>query len=214
MHFSVCWKSQPFRHFRSLTGYSQDVLNHASTFRRFTSMLRRAFALAIAFGFTSSVAALYAQTLPPVSVTDTTKRVGVASTPASSSAEHPSAAPQAMATRLTGTVQVDGRLDESIWQSAAPITQLYQVRPTEGAPPSQRTEIRVVYDDEAIYVGARMFDDKPSSIVARLARRDADTGSDYILIQFDPYHNHNGDASFMLNPEIGRASCRERVYSK
>ena len=163
-------------------------------------MLRRAFALAIAFGFTSSVAALYAQTLPPVSATDTTRRVGVASTPASSSAEHPSAAPQAMATRLTGTVQVDGRLDESIWQSAAPITQLYQVRPTEGAPPSQRTEIRVVYDDEAIYVGARMFDDKPSRIIGRLARRDADTGSDYILIQFDPYHNHNGDASFMLNP--------------
>jgi hypothetical protein len=165
------------------------------------SMPRRAFAFAFALALTWPLH-LHGQTTgtQTAATADTTKRVGVPSTPASSNAEHAAAAPQTIAARLTGTVQVDGRLDEAVWQSAPAITQLHQFRPVEGAPPSQRTEVRVVYDDEAIYVGARMFDDQPNKIVARLARRDAETGSDYILIQFDPYHNHNGDASFMLNP--------------
>jgi hypothetical protein len=165
-------------------------------------MFRRAFAIAFAMGIALPGTVVHAQTsgTATVAATDTTKRVGVPSTPASSNPQHASAAPQATATRLTGTVQVDGRLDEPVWQTAPAVSQLVQFRPIEGGPPSQRTEVRVVYDDEAIYVGARMFDDKPAQIVARLARRDADTGSDYIMIQFDPYHNHNGDASFMLNP--------------
>jgi hypothetical protein len=166
-------------------------------------MFRPAFAYAVAFACAVPGAVLHAQAIngaQTAAAADTTKRVGVPSTPPSSNTEHASAAPQTMATRLTGTVQVDGRLDETIWQTAPAITQLHQFRPVEGAPPSQRTEIRIVFDEEAIYVGARMFDDKPSGIVGRLARRDSETGSDYILIQFDPYHNHNGDASFMLNP--------------
>ncbi|HEY0674422.1 MAG TPA: DUF5916 domain-containing protein [Longimicrobiales bacterium] len=149
------------------------------------------------------VAALHAQTptgTAALAAVDTTKRVGVPSTPASSNAAHASGSPRAMAARLSGTVQVDGLLDEAIWQTPATVGQLHQLRPVEGAPPSQKTEVRVVYDDEAIYVGARMYDDQPAGIVGRLARRDSETGSDYILVQFDPYHNHNGDASFMLNP--------------
>ena len=164
-------------------------------------MSRRALTCLFAFVF-ASAGMLRAQTTGThtAAATDTTKKVGVPSTPTSNNAEHASAAPIAQATRLTGSVQVDGQLNEDIWKTAPAITQLHQFRPTEGAPPSQRTEIRIVFDDEAIYVGARMYDDQPNKIVARLARRDAETGSDFILIQFDPYHNHNGDASFMLNP--------------
>ncbi len=139
----------------------------------------------------------------PLAAADTPTR-NAASTPASSNPAHAGAAPAAQATRLAGTVQVDGHLDEAVWQTAAPITRLTQIRPTEGGEPSQRTEVRVVYDDEAIYVGARMYDDQPAGIVGRLARRDSETGSDYILIQFDPYHNHNGDASFSLTAAGGR----------
>ena len=140
----------------------------------------------------------------PIASADTPTRTPVASTPASSNPAHAGAAPAAQAMRLDGTVHVDGRLDEAIWQTVPPITRLIQLRPNEGTEPSQRTEVRVAYDAEAIYVGARMYDDDPSGIVGRLARRDEETGSDYILIQFDPYHNHNGDASFSLTAAGGR----------
>ena len=140
----------------------------------------------------------------PIASADTPTRTPIASTPASSNPAHAGAAPAAQAMRLDGTVHVDGRLDEAIWQTVPPITRLIQLRPNEGREPSQRTEVRVAYDAEAIYVGARMYDDDPSGIVGRLARRDEETGSDYILIQFDPYHNHNGDASFSLTAAGGR----------
>lgn len=169
-------------------------------------MFRRATALAFATAFCLPVVgqAQASNGTQTVAVTDSTKRIGAPSTPAASNPAHASAAPAAQATRLAGTVSVDGRLDEAVWQTIPAITQLYQFRPTEGAPPTERTEVRIAYDDEAIYVAARMFDSQPDKIVGRLARRDADTGSDLILIQFDPYHNHNGDASFSLNPAGAR----------
>ena len=166
-------------------------------------MYRRAFACASALALLLPLAAGQAQTpngTVAQTAADTTSRMGLASTPPSNDPAHAGAAPRAVATRLTGSVQMDGRLDDAIWQTAPAISALHMLRPTEGAPPTQRTEVRIVYDDEAIYVGARMFDDQPDQIVGRLARRDADTGSDYILVMFDPYHNHNGDASFSLNP--------------
>lgn len=125
---------------------------------------------------------------------------GVQSTPPSNSPEHMRLAPRAKAIRLTGAINLDGKIDEAFWQTIPVISELHQLRPVEGTPPANRTEVRVAYDDEAIYVAAKMYDDEPEKIIGRLARRDADTGSDYILIQFDPYHNHNGDASFALNP--------------
>lgn len=124
----------------------------------------------------------------------------VQSTPPSDHPDHARLAPRASAVLRTAPIELDGKLDDAFWQTVPVIDQLHQYRPTEGAAPTNRTEIRIAYDDEAIYVGARMFDDQPDKIVGRLARRDSHTGSDYILIQFDPYHNHNGDASFSLNP--------------
>lgn len=128
------------------------------------------------------------------------RKMEVPSTPPSNSPDHMRLAPRARAVPRTTAVHIDGKIDEAFWQTVPVISELHQLRPTEGASPSNRTEVRVAYDDEAIYVAARMYDDQPDKITGRLARRDADTGSDYILVQFDPYHNHNGDASFSLNP--------------
>ena len=61
------------------------------------------------------------------------------------------------AARLT----IDGRLDEPAWASATPITQLIQRDPDEGAPPSETTDVRILYDGTALYVGARLFDSAP-----------------------------------------------------
>ncbi|HEU4648281.1 MAG TPA: sugar-binding protein, partial [Gemmatimonadales bacterium] len=74
--------------------------------------------------------------------------------------------------RRSAPVTVDGRLDEAAWADAPPVTHLVQRSPKEGAAASEPTEVRVLFDDDAIYVGARLRDTSPDSIVAQLARRD------------------------------------------
>lgn len=60
---------------------------------------------------------------------------------------------QATAARIAdGAMHVDGRLDEEVWQRAAPITDFVQKEPIEGAPPTEKMEVRFVYDDDTIYV--------------------------------------------------------------
>src|SRR5262245_54256749 len=78
---------------------------------------------------------------------------------------------QARAMRVpSGAISIDGRLDDAAWRDAPPITDFVQREPTEGAPPTDRMEVRFVYDNDALYVGARMFSDGP--IQAPMGRRD------------------------------------------
>ena len=82
------------------------------------------------------------------------------------------ARPTVIAVRLTSPIDVDGKLDEPVWHDSVAVTDFKQSDPLEGAPASMKTEVRVAYDDEALYIGARMYDPAPDSIVARLTRRD------------------------------------------
>jgi len=105
------------------------------------------------------------------------------------------------AVRLQGPVpSIDGRLDEPVWQTAPVATNFVQMEPEEGAPPSERTEVRILYDDEALYVGAWMFDSSPDSIVAQLTRRDQPSYSDLIWISIDSYHDRRTAFDFAVNP--------------
>ena len=77
---------------------------------------------------------------------------------------HPTTPPEARAVPLQGAFKLDGKLDDAIWQVAPAATGLRQSHPigtgvNAGDPATQRTEVRFAYDDAAIYVGARMFDD-------------------------------------------------------
>jgi hypothetical protein len=103
------------------------------------------------------------------------------------------------AVRVTAAVTVDGVLSEPVWQEAEAFSALVQRDPTEGAPPSQRTEVRIAYDDDAIYIGARLYDTAPDSIVARLARRDASIASDRFAVYLDPQHDRRSGYYFMVN---------------
>ena len=120
----------------------------------------------------------------------------------------------AVASRLVGDVRVDGRLDEPAWARAIPITHFRQTQPTEGAPASQRTEVRILYDDDAVYIGARMYDALGrAGVHGRLARRDQlltvqgnnGTGapsvtSDLLVVHLDTYHDRLGESDFLINP--------------
>lgn len=103
------------------------------------------------------------------------------------------------AVRLTGPVVIDGVLDEPVWTEGREFDAFTQRDPVEGGPPSQRTEVRVAYDDEALYVGARLYDSAPDSIVRRLARRDDKIASDRFGVYLDPYHDRRSGYYFMVN---------------
>lgn len=105
----------------------------------------------------------------------------------------------AVAVRTPKAPTINGVLNEPEWQLAKPITDFTQLEPVEGAQPSERTEIRILYDDDALYIACKMFDSDPSKIVARLARRDDEIESDRISVRIDSYHDHQTNYEFTIN---------------
>ena len=103
------------------------------------------------------------------------------------------------ALRATGPVTIDGVLAEPVWAGGEAFTGFTQRDPVEGAAPSQLTEVRIAYDDDALYVGARLHDSAPDSIAARLTRRDASVASDRFAVYLDPYHDRRSGYYFMVN---------------
>ena len=94
---------------------------------------------------------------------------------------------QATATRVpNGDVRIDGRLDDAAWQTATPITDFTQKEPVENAPPTDQMEVRLLYDDDILYVGARMFS-SDGRIQAPLGRRDSTAQAEHILVSFDTF---------------------------
>jgi len=111
--------------------------------------------------------------------------------------------PVAQAALRQGEVTIDGRINEAAWAAATPITELVQSTPDEGKPPSQRTEVRILYDASAIYIGARMYDSLGArGIRSALARRDQvmngdnNLTSDRIAFVFDPFRDKNNPYRF------------------
>jgi hypothetical protein len=123
--------------------------------------------------------------------------------PLNTTGPHREPAPSVGAVRLSSPLSLDGKLDEDVWQTAPVATDFRQSQPDEGKPATQKTEVRFAYDDEAIYVGARMFDTEGGKGVrTRLMRRDAMTESDSDIFQvvFDAYHDHQSSYFFWVNP--------------
>ena len=116
-------------------------------------------------------------------------------------------APRAIGVRLEGgSISLDGILDEAAWTNAPPITDFIQIVPFEGRPGSERTEVRILYDDEAIYVGADLGDSQPVS--TQLVRRDGGlSASDAFEILFDSYHEHETAYRFGTNPSAIRSDA-------
>jgi hypothetical protein len=105
------------------------------------------------------------------------------------------------ASRLTGVMSIDGKLDEPAWATAVPSSDFMQSYPKVGAKATDPTEVRVLYDDDALYVGVRMFDAHPDSIAAQLARRDASgIYSDWLHVMIDSYRDRRTSFRFSVNP--------------
>src|SRR6266511_2613385 len=103
--------------------------------------------------------------------------------------------------RSADTIKIDGLLDEPAWSLAQPATEFLQERPSEGAPATERTEVRVLFDDKNIYFGIRAFDSEATHINARdLVRDSSFPNDDRIEILLDTYHDRRNAFRFAVNP--------------
>jgi hypothetical protein len=116
------------------------------------------------------------------------------------------------AAERTSPITLDGRLDESAWAASTPAAGFRQSEPNEGLPATQPTEVRILYDEAALYIGARMFDSLGArGVRTYLSRRDQQEDGDYLEIIFDTFHDHTGRTEFQINPsgvktDAGQAS--------
>jgi hypothetical protein len=94
---------------------------------------------------------------------------------------------------------IDGALDDSVWASAPRIDNFHQVNPVEYAEPSERTEIYLLYDDDALYIGARIYT-PAGEITANIMRQGASiTQEDSLFVTLDPFNTQRGGYFFGLN---------------
>ena len=99
------------------------------------------------------------------------------------------------------TIRMDGTLDETVWQRASVANNFVQRDPNEGEPASEKTEVRVLYDDQFIYFGIICFDSSPELIRAtELARDDKFDNDDEFVIALDTFHDHRNAYGFSINP--------------
>jgi hypothetical protein len=91
-------------------------------------------------------------------------------------------------------------LDEPDWMAAPPIGDILQREPTPGQPPSERTEVKLLYDDNFLYVGVMCFDQPDSVIGTRMARDSNLSDDDHIELLVDPYRDRRNAFYFSTNP--------------
>jgi hypothetical protein len=105
------------------------------------------------------------------------------------------------AVHAAGTITLDGTLDEPAWAGASLARNFVQNEPREGEPATYDTEVRVLYDDDALYFGVFAKDDEPASIIVNDLKKDFNAGSsDSFLIILDTFHDQRNGYQFAVNP--------------
>jgi hypothetical protein len=105
---------------------------------------------------------------------------------------------EAFAVRTEVSPKVDGKLDDAVWQKAPVINGFQQNSPTEGAPVSFDTDVRILYDNTAIYISAMLYDSSPDSIMRQLGIRDNWVNADNFRMVFDTYNTQQDAFDFSV----------------
>lgn len=92
----------------------------------------------------------------------------------------------AVAVRRSGPIVVDGRLDEPAWMEAPVFDGFIQKDPFDGEPAMEDTQVRILFDDDALYIGARLLDSSPDRVSRQLVRRDQEGNADFFEVSLDP----------------------------
>ena len=98
------------------------------------------------------------------------------------------------------TLVLDGRLEEAVWANAPAIGSFTLREPVEGEPAPERTEVRFLYTDESLYIGAFMESADPGSLLRLVARRDRAVPSEQLTVSFDPRQDRTTAYSFAVTP--------------
>jgi len=101
---------------------------------------------------------------------------------------------------INGGLKIDGRLDEASWRDAPAATGFTQYEPERGGEPAEQTVFKVLYDDDALYIGVACLRTNGTAITSCLSRRDQITSSDLIRVYLSPYHDLTTGYHFRINP--------------
>ena len=100
---------------------------------------------------------------------------------------------------------LDGRLDDAAWAGAATMDDMHQYEPVDHGAPSEPTTVYLAYDDENLYVAARMWDSEPNRIMAREMVQNRDLRwDDSLTVYLDPFNNKRTGYRFQVNPNGSR----------
>jgi hypothetical protein len=104
------------------------------------------------------------------------------------------------AVRSDERIKIDGVLNETMWAKAVPVSDFIGFSPVFGNTPAQKTEIRVLYSNNSVYIAAILYDSKPDSIYTELTVRDKDNGNvDYFGISLNPNNDGQNTYEFILS---------------
>lgn len=104
-----------------------------------------------------------------------------------------------VAVKTNTEILIDGTLTEDAWKKASIANDFFQFEPKNGEPSKFRTEVRFLYTDYAIYLGAKMYDPVPDSIMKQLSRRDEIGQSDFFGISLDPFNDGLTGYTFIVS---------------
>ena len=110
---------------------------------------------------------------------------------------------------ISDKIEIDGKLDENIWKSAAIASDFITFEPDNGKPipENRKTEVKVLYDNDAIYIGALLRDESPDKILKEITQRDDFGTSDIFGVFINGFNDGQQDFQFFVNAADGQADC-------
>ena len=121
---------------------------------------------------------------------------------------------QTKAYRSENPPEIDGELSEIEWQNAPNATDLVQLQPVAGGKPSHRSEIKIMYDNAALYIGAQLYDTSPDSILQQVTQRDEIGNSDWFGIFLDPYKDGINGVSFIVTAAGAQFDAKYSIFGE
>lgn len=110
---------------------------------------------------------------------------------------------------ISAKIEIDGKLDENTWQTASIANDFIMFDPDNGKtiPENKKTEVKVLYDNDAIYIGAIMYDENPDKILREITQRDNFGTSDLFGVFINGFNDGQQDFQFFVNAADGQADC-------
>ncbi len=105
------------------------------------------------------------------------------------------------AAHIEEPIVIDGVLDEEAWRKTVPATQFVQIEPQEGVPSTEKTEVRILYDESNLYFGVYCYDSESDRVIARDMEQDFNwNDNDVFIITIDPFNDDRNGFHFAINP--------------